>query len=120
MTNIISYKNYSARIEYDAEDEIFFGRIAGISDGVSFHSDTARGIKTAFEEAVDDYLVTCEAIGKEPQKEYSGQVFFRVSPDVHRDAVISAALAGLSLNKWGEKVLINAIAELKQSPNKLA
>ena len=31
MTNTMSYKGYSARIEYDDEDGIFTGRIAGHS-----------------------------------------------------------------------------------------
>ena len=30
MTNIMNYNGYSARIEFDSEDEIFFGRIVGI------------------------------------------------------------------------------------------
>jgi len=31
MTNTMTYKGYSARIEYDDEEGIFIGRIAGIS-----------------------------------------------------------------------------------------
>jgi predicted HicB family RNase H-like nuclease len=38
MSNTMSYKGYTARIEYDDEDGIFCGRIAGISDGVGFHA----------------------------------------------------------------------------------
>ena len=38
MSNTMSYEGYTARIEYDDEDGIFFGRIAGISDGVGFHA----------------------------------------------------------------------------------
>ena len=30
MTNTMTYKGYAARIEYDDEDGIFTGRIAGI------------------------------------------------------------------------------------------
>jgi len=39
MTNTMTYKGYAARIEYDDEDGIFTGRIAGIRDGVGFHAD---------------------------------------------------------------------------------
>ena len=35
--NVMTYEGYSARIEFDAEDEIFFGRLAGISDVIGFH-----------------------------------------------------------------------------------
>ena len=68
MSNTMSYKGYTARIEYDDEDGIFFGRIAGISDGVGFHADTVEDLRAAFHEAVEDYIETCAKVGKEPQK----------------------------------------------------
>ena len=79
MTHTMSYKGYAARIEYDDDDGIFTGRIAGIRDGVSFHADAVEGLREAFHEAVEDYTETCAKIGKEPQKAFSGQVTFRIS-----------------------------------------
>ena len=73
-------KGYAARIDYDNDDQVFTGRIAGIRDGVGFHADTVDGLRQAFHEAVEDYLETCAKIGKEPQKHTSGQVMFCVSP----------------------------------------
>ena len=46
---------------------MFYGKLLGVRALVSFESDTARGLKTAFEEAVDDYLETCEMRGKTPE-----------------------------------------------------
>ena len=108
MTNTMTYKGYAARIDYDDEDGVFTGRIAGIRDGVGFHADTVEGLREAFHEAVEDYIDTCAKIGKEPQKTYSGQVMFRVSPEVHRKAALAAELSGKSLNQWAEEVLDQA------------
>ena len=108
MTNIMRYKGYSARIEYDDDDGIFIGRVAGIQDGVGFHADTVGELRAAFHEAVEDYIETCAKIGKKPQKAFSGQVMFRVSPEVHRKAVLAAELSGKSLNQWAEEVLDRA------------
>ena len=108
MTNTMTYKGYAARIDYDDEDEIFVGRIAGIRDSVGFHASSVSELRDAFHEAVDDYIETCAAIRKEPQKAYSGQVMFRVSPEVHRKAALAAELAGKSLNQWAEDVLDRA------------
>lgn len=105
MTNAMSYKGYSARVEYDDEDGIFTGRIGGIRDGVGFHADTVEGLREAFREAVEDYLETCAKIGKDPQRAFSGQMMFRVNPEVHRKAALAAELAGKSLNQWAEEVL---------------
>jgi len=104
----MSYRGYAARIDYDDADGIFTGRIAGIRDGVGFHADTVEGLREAFREAVEDYLETCARIGKEPQKAYSGQMMFRVDPEVHRKAALAAELAGKSLNAWAEEVLEKA------------
>jgi predicted HicB family RNase H-like nuclease len=109
VSNKMSYKGYSARVEYDDEDGIFVGRIAGIRDGVGFHADSVAELREAFHEAVEDYLETCARIGKEPQKAFSGQMMFRVNPELHRKAAIAAELAGKSLNQWTEEVLSRAV-----------
>ena len=72
---------------------------------MGFHANIVAGLREAFREAVEDYIETCARIGKEPQKTYSGQVMFRVSPDVHRKAALAAELSGKSLNQWAEEVL---------------
>ena len=104
----MNYKGYSARVEYDDEDGIFVGRIAGIRDGVGFHADSVAELREAFHDAVEDYLETCASIGKEPQKAFSGQMMFRVNPELHRRAAVAAELAGKSLNQWAEEVLNRA------------
>ena len=90
MTNTMTYKGYSARIDYDDDDGIFTGQIAGIRDGVGFHADNVEALREAFHEAVEDYIQTCVGIGKQPQKPYSGRMMFRVSPEVHRQAALAA------------------------------
>lgn len=46
--NTMTYNGYHTRIEFDAEDEVFFGRIAGISDVIGFHGDSVAELKKAF------------------------------------------------------------------------
>ena len=105
MSNAMTYQGYSARIEYDDEDGIFTGRIAGIRDGVGFHADTVEGLRAAFHEAVEDCLETCVKLGRDLLRTFSRQMMFRVKPKVHRKAVLAAELAGKSLNAWAEEVL---------------
>ncbi len=51
--------------------------------GSGFHADTVEDLRAAFHEAVEDYIETCAKLGKDPQRAYSGQMMFRVSPEVH-------------------------------------
>jgi predicted HicB family RNase H-like nuclease len=103
--NTLSYKGYSARVEFDDEDGLFFGRVAGINDGVHFHGETVEELRHAFREAVDGYVETCARVGKTPQRPYSGQLMVRISPEVHARAAMAAELAGKSLAKWTEERL---------------
>jgi predicted HicB family RNase H-like nuclease len=82
MTNTMAYKGYAARIEYDGEDEIFFGHLAGIRDIIGFHADNVADLKAAFREAVDDYIEACGKIGKEPECASSGELSFHVDRDL--------------------------------------
>ena len=103
--NTMTYKGYAARIEYGDEDEIFFGRVAGINDIVGFHGETVAELRAALHNAVDGYIDACSKIGKPAEKSYSGQFMVRVDPVVHARAALAAQLAGKSLAKWAEERL---------------
>ena len=107
MSNM-TYKGYSARVEFDDEDGLFVGRVAGLRDGVNFHGETVDDLRVAFREAVDGYIDVCARVGKTPQKPFSGQLMVRVDPAVHARAALAAELAGMSLAKWTEAVLDRA------------
>ncbi|MDR7038848.1 putative HicB family RNase H-like nuclease [Methylobacterium sp. BE186] len=106
--NTMAYRGFHARVAFDPDDGLFVGQLSGINDVVGFHADTVAGLTEAFHEAVEDYVATCEAVGKAPEKPYSGKVMLRVAPEVHARAALAARLAGKSLNPWGEEVLAEA------------
>ncbi len=104
-TNTLTYSGYSARVEFDAEDRVFVGHIAGIRDIVGFHGASVDELEAAFHEAVDDYLAACEKLGQSPDKPYTGRVMLRLPPEVHARASTAAQLRGLSFNQWAAGVL---------------
>ena len=108
MSNALTYKGYSARVEFDAEDRIFAGRIAGIRDIVGFHAETVAGLENAFREAVNDYVRACDELGQSPNKPVSGNMMLRVPTEVHAKAIEAAELAGVSLNVWAADALRQA------------
>ena len=110
--NLLSYKGYNAAVEFDADDLLLVGRIAGINDVVGFHGRDAQEIVAAFHEAVDDYLETCASIGKAPEKAYSGKLLVRTDPSVHAQAALAAAIEGISLNQLAERALKDCAEEI--------
>jgi predicted HicB family RNase H-like nuclease len=105
MKNVLEYKGYSGTVEFSAEDEVFFGKLAGIKDVVTFEADSVLKLKKAFREAVDDYLSTCTELEKDPEKEFKGSFNVRIKPSIHRLAVIKSSTLKISLNKFVEQVL---------------
>ena len=109
MKNAMTYRDYTARVAFDAHDRIFFGRLAGIRDIVTFHGRTVEELEAAFKEAVDHYLDTCAKLGDEPNKPYSGKLTLRIPPNVHSAIATAAEVSGKSLNKWVSDVLEEAV-----------
>lgn len=104
----MEYKGYVARIEYSADDECFVGRIAGVQDIITFEGDNVKGLISAFHEAVDFYLKTCEERGEQPNKPYSGKIMLRLDPALHAKIATRAQAVGKSLNQYAADVLAHA------------
>ncbi|MDQ6814287.1 MAG: type II toxin-antitoxin system HicB family antitoxin [Bacteroidota bacterium] len=98
MNDILEYKGYIANVNFNAKEELFYGKIVGINDLVSFEGETAKELKQAFYAAVDDYLETCKELGKDPDKTYKGVFNVRIPSDLHRKAAIVAAAKNVTLN----------------------
>lgn len=107
--NTMTYKGYAARIEYSDEDECFIGHIAGIQDIVGFHGDTVAALREAFQEAVDNYLETCEKLNRPPQKPYSGNLMLRIPPEIHAAVATAAEVTGKSINQWATDTFEQAV-----------
>ncbi len=112
MKNILKHKGYSATVEFSAPDEIFFGKINGIRDVVTFEADSVPKLKKAFKDAVEDYLATCQQLGKDSDKELKGSFNVRVKPQIHRLAVIKSSALKISLNQLVENALEKEVKDL--------
>ena len=64
--NAMTYKGYTARVEYSVEDGCFVGHLIGVRDIVGFDATTVKQVKSRFRKAVDDYLWASEQLGAKP------------------------------------------------------
>ncbi len=101
----MKYKEYSARIEFDERDRVFYGEVLGIRDIVTFHGRSVRELERAFRESVDDYTDLCRTRGEEPDRPFSGKFVVRIDPDIHRQLAIQAAVRDESLNTLVARIL---------------
>ena len=111
MKNVLEHKGYTGTVEFNAEDEVFFGKLNGIRDVVSFEADSVFKLKKAFKDAVEDYIETCSKLGKDPDKEFKGSFNVRIKPRLHRLAVIKSTAMKISLNQFVEQVIAKEVAD---------
>lgn len=105
MKNVLEYKGYYAKIEFDSESFSLFGKIEGINDLVTFECKDLNAVESEFHSAVDDYLEFCKEVGKEPEKEYKGTFNVRINPQLHKQLFVVALKNGDSLNASVEKAI---------------
>ncbi|HET6628347.1 MAG TPA: type II toxin-antitoxin system HicB family antitoxin [Woeseiaceae bacterium] len=102
---MLKYKGYEGTAEVDMSRGVCRGKILFINDLVTYEAATPGDLGREFESAVDNYLETCVALGREPAKPFKGLFNVRVSPEVHRAAALRAAEDGISLNDVVVKAL---------------
>ena len=105
MKNAMTYKGYYGSVEFSDEDDVFFGRIIGINDRITYEGDNVKTLRCDFEEAVEEYLEACEQIGKEPEKVYRGTFNVRINPILHRHLAVFSASHGKTLNATVEEAI---------------
>lgn len=97
--DILKYKDYEGTTELDMTRGICRGKVLFIDDLVTYESAFPAELQKEFEAAVEDYLQTCVAVGKAPQRPFRGLFNVRVTPTLHRAATLRAVVDGVSLNE---------------------
>ncbi len=105
MKDILRYKEFIGTVHYSTDDEVFFGKLEGVDDLITFEGDNVDQLKKSFQEAVEDYLELCESVGKAPHKSYKGTFNVRIKPNLHKQAAYKSVELGLSLNQFVEEAI---------------
>lgn len=109
MNNTMEYKGYVGSVEFSPEDALFFGKVLGIRALVSYEGTDARSLVADFHSAVDDYLALCAEEGTEPERAYKGSFNVRISPELHKQAVVAAMAHNMTLNSFVESSIAQAV-----------
>lgn len=115
MKDALTYNGYVGSVHFSGDDLVFYGKIEGIADLVTFEGKTVDELTAAFSEAVDDYLELCRRTGKTPLKSCKGSFNVRVAPEIHRRALETAAERGISLNLLVQRAIENEIRDSQRA-----
>ncbi len=95
----LQYNDYIGSIEYNKEDNLFYGKVLYLNDTILFEGETIKKLIKDFEAGVDHYLDVCKAEGVEPNKPMSGVFNVRTTPEYHYKLSMISKREKLSLNR---------------------
>jgi len=116
--NLLFYKGFYGSVNFSAADEVFYGRVEGVHDLVSFEGATVKELKQEFQKAVEDYISFCKKNGRPVQKSLMGSFNIRIKPDTHQRAAIAALQNNISLNQLVQQAIereLSLVEENKES-----
>lgn len=103
--NTMSLEGYQAKIEYNAEMDMFRGEILGLSGGADFYGRNPKELRAEFKKSLHVFLEVCREKGIEPRRHYSGKFNLRISPELHEQLAIVAQAEGKSINTLAQEAL---------------
>nr|WP_186351040.1 type II toxin-antitoxin system HicB family antitoxin [Pseudomonas poae] len=112
----MKHKGYIGSIEASLEDNCLYGKVLFIKALVSYEGKTVAELDAAFQEAVDDYLATCQALGQTPEKPCKGSFNVRVGHDLHLAAALEATRKKVTLNDLTRQALNEFLQQHGKAP----
>ena len=108
--NMMTLDGYNAKIEYDAELDLFRGEILGLSGGADFYGKNPKELRSEFKKSLQVFLTVCNEKGIEPRRNYSGKFNLRIPADLHEKLAIVAQAEGKSINTVAQEALQQRVA----------
>ena len=100
MKDVLTYKGFIGSVHFSAEDRVFYGKVEGVNDLISFEGETVDQLETGFKQMIDEHIIDCKKDNLPIEKSYKGNLNIRLSPEIHRKVAKNAALKGISLNQY--------------------
>ena len=110
MKDIMKYKGFIGSVHYASEDRVFYGKVEGVNDLITFEGSSVNDLEEGFRYMVDEHIKDSTRKSLPPEKSYKGNLNIRLSPELHKKAAHNAALRGVSLNQYINDALKNDLA----------
>jgi predicted HicB family RNase H-like nuclease len=100
LKDVLNYMGFIGSVHFSADDSLFYGKIEGIADLITFEGETVKDLTEAFHYMVDEHIKDCESENVASEKSYKGSFNVRLTPELHRRIANSAKMRGVTINKY--------------------
>ena len=108
--NLMTLDAYQAKIEYDADLDMFRGEILSLNGGADFYGRNTKELRAEFKKSLQVFLDVCREKGIEPRRNYSGKFNLRIPAELHERLAIVAQAEGKSINTLAQEALQQRVA----------
>jgi len=56
MNDVLTYKGFIGSVRFSAQDDVFFGKVEGVNDLITFEGDSVKELKSAFCYVIDEHI----------------------------------------------------------------
>ncbi len=96
----MEYKGYIGSINYNDDDQIFYGKVEGLKKTfISFEGTSVKELRKDFEESIDFYLEDCKANNEIPEVQCKGSLNVRLGTKLHTKAKLKSIEKNISINE---------------------
>jgi len=110
MKDALKYKGFIGSVHFASEDRVFYGKVEGVNDLITFEGSTVDELEKGFQYMVNEHIKDCEKNNTPLEKSYKGNLNIRLSPELHKKAAYNASIRGISLNQYINNAVKNEIA----------
>ncbi len=100
MKDALKYKGFIGSVHFAAEERVFYGKVKGVNDLITFEGSTVDELEKGFKYMVDEHIKDCHKKKIPMEKSYKGNLNIRLSPELHKKASNNASMRGISLNQY--------------------
>jgi len=105
MIDVLTYKGFIGSVRFSAQDDVFFGKVEGINDLITFEGGSVKELKDAFHYVIEEHISDCKNENIPIEKSYKGSFNLRLTPELHRRAAVMAISQGNTLNSFVRKAI---------------
>ncbi len=105
----LEYNGFHGTVHFSNKDAVFYGKISGIHDLITFEGASVKELQKSFKESVDDYIEICQTQKKPVSKSLKGSFNVRIAPELHQKAATVSLKQGVSLNQFVQQAIEKAL-----------
>lgn len=105
ITDYLTHRGYIGSINISLSDDVLYGKLMFIEDLIIYEARTIPDIKLNFINTIDDYLKSCQLLGRKPNKTTNGFLHLNINNTLYNRLIKAANKNNICVNDYIKKAI---------------